>query len=223
MEPLTAVNAIPCSPRGPSLPGKADAGASPDSGRLDELRAADSGQCIQGSLVRRGQAVQVPLRGDDAGVAEALLDHLQVGATGQEPGLVRVAQVMHPQPSEPGRFTRRVPHLTAEPVGRDVPVGFPGPWRAGTVLAARTPGGPVAGVSTAAVLAPAPRGVVGREGAVPVPPAMDIRVRQAGCLDDAEAAPGSGPGRGLVAEEQVIRSQPASADVSQELGGDLGA
>ena len=58
---------------------------------------------------------------------------------------------------------------------------------------------------------------------MPVPPAMDIRVREAGCLDDAEAAPDSGPGRGLVAEEQVIGSQPASADVSQELGGDLGA
>ena len=76
-------------------------------------------------------------------MAETLLDHLQVSATGQEPGRVRVAQVMDPQPGEPGRVTRRVPHLTAEPVGRDVPVGVPGPGRAGTVLAGCPPGGAV--------------------------------------------------------------------------------
>jgi hypothetical protein len=42
-------------------------------------------------------------------VPEAFLDHLKVRTTGQEPGRVRVAQVVHPQPGEPGRVTGGYP------------------------------------------------------------------------------------------------------------------
>ena len=58
---------------------------------------------------------------------------------------------------------------------------------------------------------------------MPVPSAAGVRVRQAWCLNDAEAAPGRGPVQGLVAEQQVIRPKPAGLDVGHDLGGDLSA
>ena len=64
--------------------------------------------------------MQVSLRGDDTGVPEAFLDHLKVRTTGEEPGRVRVAQVVHPQPGEPGRVTDRVPRLGSLTRGVDL-------------------------------------------------------------------------------------------------------
>ena len=133
-----------------------------------------------------------------------------------------MAQVMHPQPGEPGRVTGRVPHLAAEPVGRDVPVRLPGSRCGRTILTGRSASSPVVSISTLAVLAAASRSVVGGEGPVPVPSAAGVRVGQACCLDDARAMPGRLPIRGLVAEQQVIRSQAAGLDVGYELGRDLG-
>ena len=80
-----------------------------------------------------------------------------------------VPQVTNPESGQPGRVACRVPHLTPERVGRDVPVGFPGSGDARIVLAGCSPGGAVAGLSVAAMFAPASGGVVGRQGAVPVP------------------------------------------------------
>jgi hypothetical protein len=116
-----------------------------------QLWAANPGQCVERGLVGSREAMQVPLRGDDAGVTTAFLDDLQVGATGEEPGRMSMTQVMNPEPGEPGRLACRVPHLVAEPVGRDVPVGLPDAKGARTVLTSSSPGGSVAGIGSAAV------------------------------------------------------------------------
>jgi hypothetical protein len=135
---------------------------------------------------------------------------------------VSVAEIVNSQPGQPGGLPRRVPHLTAEPVGRDMTVGRPGPGGAGAVLTGSPPGSPVTGVGTAAVLAPALRGVVGREGPVPVPSAVAVRIRHARRIDCGQAS-GHGSAWGLVTEQQVVRPQPTVADVGRDLGGDLGA
>src|SRR5215472_4006457 len=127
MERLIPTIAVPVLAAWAAVASHGDARANPCSGGPDELWPTDAGKRIQRGLVGRGQGVQVALRRDDAGVAEALLDHLQVRATGQEPGRVRVAEVMNPQPRKPGRLPHRVPHLLAKPVGWDVSVSFPGP------------------------------------------------------------------------------------------------
>jgi hypothetical protein len=48
----------------------------------------------QGGLVSVGQGVKVLTGGRDACVAEALLDDLKVGAAGEQPGGMRMAEVM---------------------------------------------------------------------------------------------------------------------------------
>jgi hypothetical protein len=45
---------------------------------------------VHRSIVRLGEAVQVLLGGHDAAVAETLLDDLDVPASGEQPGSVRV-------------------------------------------------------------------------------------------------------------------------------------
>jgi hypothetical protein len=51
------------------------------------LRAtvADLGKGVQRGVVGLGEAVEVFLGSDDAGVAEPFLDHLEVGAAGEQP------------------------------------------------------------------------------------------------------------------------------------------
>jgi hypothetical protein len=58
---------------------------------------------------------------------------------------------------------------------------------------------------------------------VPVPPTMGIQVRHASGLDGTTLTPGREAVRSLVAEQQVVGSQRAGADVGHDLGGDLGA
>jgi hypothetical protein len=53
-----------------------------------------SAKCVEGGVVGVGQGVQVFLGGTEAAVAEALFDDLDVGAPGEEPGGVGVAQVV---------------------------------------------------------------------------------------------------------------------------------
>ena len=60
---------------------------------------ADLAQGVQGSVVAVGQGVKVALGGGDARVAESFLDDGQVGAAGEDPGGVGVAQVVKPRPA----------------------------------------------------------------------------------------------------------------------------
>jgi hypothetical protein len=110
----------------------AHADAEPDSDyavsrRFLQLHISYAGQRVKGRLIGSGQRVQIPLRGDNAGVAEAFLYYLDVRAAGQQPGSVRVPEVVDPGTVEASLLAGRIPDLAAEPVGRDVPVGFPGP------------------------------------------------------------------------------------------------
>ena len=114
------------------------------------------GEGVEGGFVGIGEGVEVLLGGAEAAVAEALLDDLEVGTAGEEPGGVRVTQVMDPtRVIRPADFTGRVPDGVSEPVRRDVPVRVTRPHAARVVLAVRTAGGPVAAVGVPAVVATA--------------------------------------------------------------------
>ena len=64
-------------------------------------------ECVQCGFVER---VQVLLGRDDAAVAHALLHILEVGATGEEPGSVSMAEVMLADlDRDPGSFGGRLP------------------------------------------------------------------------------------------------------------------
>jgi hypothetical protein len=54
----------------------------------------DGGECGEGGVVGFGEGVEVFLGGDDAAVSESFFDGLEVGAAGEEPGGVGVAQVV---------------------------------------------------------------------------------------------------------------------------------
>ena len=71
-------------------------------------------------------------------MAESVLDHLQVGAAGEEPGGVRVAQVVGaPGTSVPPASECGAPDLQPEPVAGNVAVGVHRPWPARGGLARR--------------------------------------------------------------------------------------
>ena len=109
-------------------------------------------------------------------MAEALLDDLEVGAAGEEPGGVGVAEVVDPHPGhQVRRLHGRVPDGVAEPVRRDVPVRVTRPHTPWLVLAVRTAGGPVAAVGIPAVIAAAAAKGVAGQRAVPV--AVPSRIR----------------------------------------------
>jgi hypothetical protein len=116
-------------------------------------------------------------------VAEALLDHLQVRAAGQQPRGMSVPKVMNPDVPEPSRFPRRKPYLVAKPVGRDMPVRVAQSRSPRAVRPASAPPGAVVGVRAPAVLAPAPGRVVSGQGAMPVPAAFSF----------GSVMPGAGP------------------------------
>lgn len=58
------------------------------------IAITDPAECFDCGLVGVRQGVQVLFGGGDAAVAEAVLDRLQVGAAREEPGSVRVTQVV---------------------------------------------------------------------------------------------------------------------------------
>ena len=65
----------------------------------------NSSQRLKRQLLGIGQGVQVLLGGLDLAVPEAVHDGLEVGAAGEQPGCVGVAQVVHPDvEAEPGGF-----------------------------------------------------------------------------------------------------------------------
>jgi hypothetical protein len=77
-------------------------------------------------------------------VAEAFLDHLQVCAAMEEPGGVRVPKMLGLVSClYLGGRHGRLPHVLAEPVARDVPIGVDKPGTPRSILAPL--GGQVAG------------------------------------------------------------------------------
>src|SRR5258708_35196350 len=105
---------------------------------------------------------------------------------------MRVPQVVRPDVAQPACLAHGSPYLVMEPVGRDMAVSVPGPWDAGLILADGAARGAVAGVGSAAVLAPALRRVVSSEGAVPVSAAVLVRLGHPGWGRAGGAAPGCG-------------------------------
>src|SRR5215467_7155566 len=85
--------------------------------------------------------------------------------------------------SDAAQASRRacgVPHLVAEPVGWDVPIGVACAGRAGMVNAAGPARCAVGGIGTAAVVAAALSHVVGGEGAVGVTASLLVRLGHPG-------------------------------------------
>ena len=58
------------------------------------VRAADPVECGEVLLIGVGEGVEVFLGGGDLGVAHAVHDGFEVGASGEEPGGVGVAEVV---------------------------------------------------------------------------------------------------------------------------------
>ena len=56
--------------------------------------AADSSQGCEGGVIGSGQSVQVLVRGGDVCVPEPFTHYLEIGAAGEQPGRVRVSQVV---------------------------------------------------------------------------------------------------------------------------------
>ena len=106
---------------------------------------------VEGGVVGVGEGVEVFLGGAQAAVAEAFFDGLDVGAAGEQPGGVGVAEVVEPDVGvELGGGGGGGPDVVAEPAAGEVPVGVDrGVGAAGVVFAGR-----------------APVGSVGREGAL---------------------------------------------------------
>src|SRR6266702_107364 len=131
---------------------------------------------------------------------------------------------MNPDVAQSGCFASGEPHLMAEPVGGDVPVGVPGARRARAVPASSPAAGAVVGIGFAPVLASAFRRVVGGKGAVSVPAAFLVRLghsrRGSGAAVGATCL---GLGRSLVAEDQVMGAEVLGRDVGLDLRGDLPA
>ena len=88
---------------------------------------SDGGECGEGGVVGFGEGVEVFLGGDDAAVSEAFFDGLQVGAAGEQPGGVGVAQVVGADAdADAGGVEGGFPDVFAEPGAGDVPVGGEG-------------------------------------------------------------------------------------------------
>jgi hypothetical protein len=100
--------------------------------------------------------VEVLFGGAQAAVAEALLDDLEVGATGEQPRGVRVTEVVDTHSHhQVGLLHGWLPDGLPEPVRWDVPVRVTCPQAARVVLAVGAPLGPVAAVRLPAVVAAA--------------------------------------------------------------------
>jgi hypothetical protein len=100
-------------------------------------------ECFECGVVGVGEGVEVFLGGAEAAVAEAFFDGLDVGAAGEEPGGVGVAEVVEPdRVSELGGRRRGGPDVVAEPAA-GVPVGVDDPGASGVVFAGRASGGSV--------------------------------------------------------------------------------
>lgn len=97
----------------------------------------------EGGVVRVVEGVEVALGGGDGSVTEAFLDDLKVGAAGQEPGCVGVAEVVDADLGVQVGFQGGLPDPVAEPVGGDVAVGLPAAGFARVVLAVDAAAGPV--------------------------------------------------------------------------------
>src|SRR5260370_40064960 len=134
---------------------------------------------------------------------------------------MRVPQAVHPDVAQPACLAHGSPYLVMEPVGRDMAVSGPGPWDAGLILADGAARGAVAGVGSAAVLAPALRRVVSSEGAVPVSAAVLVRLGHPGWGSAGGAAPGCGLLGWLVGEQEVIVAEFLGGDVNPDLADDL--
>ncbi|GAA5087188.1 hypothetical protein GCM10023259_100780 [Thermocatellispora tengchongensis] len=102
-------------------------------------------------------------------LAQAFLDDLKVGAVGEEPGGVGVAQAVHADVDvEAGGGEGGEPDLLSEPVAGDVAVGVAGVRSSGGVLAGGVAFGAVDGVGVLAVAAFGFAGGVAADGAVAV-------------------------------------------------------
>jgi hypothetical protein len=89
----------------------------------------------------------------DAGVTQAFLDDLEVGAVGVQPRSVGVAQSVHLHvDADAGAGQRGLEYLLAEPPAGEVAVGLPEAGRARSVTAGQPSGRTVDRVRAAAVL-----------------------------------------------------------------------
>ena len=85
--------------------------------------AADSSQGCEGGVIGCGQSVQVLVRGGDVCVPEPFTHHSEIGAAGEQPGRVRVSQVVQARSRLELRLLACwIPDVEAEPVTGEVPV-----------------------------------------------------------------------------------------------------
>ena len=192
---------------------------------------SDRGEGGEGGVVGFGEGVEVFLGGDDAAVSEAFFDGLQVGAAGEEPGGVGVAQVVGADAdADAGGVEGGFPDVVAEPGAGDVTVGGEGAAARGAgcwvwVFAGGSSFGSVGGVGAAAVFAFAAAGVVAGEGAVAILPSCGVRLGQPEVdrlgdeLQVRRLGWGEQQRRG---EQQIVGRKLMVGDVGLELVGDVG-
>ena len=154
--------------------------------------------------------MEVFLGGAQAAVAEAFFDDLDVGAAGEQPGGVGVAQVVDADVEvEAGGGECGLPDVLGEPAAGDMSVGVDRSSESWIVFAGRAPLGAVAGVGAAAVVAAAAAEAVSGQGAVLVGAAAGVwcgaaelvRVGWGSVVDRGRVAGWFGCGYG---EEQVV-------------------
>lgn len=176
----------------------------------------------EGGVVGVIEGVQVALGGGDRSMPEAFLDDLEVGAAGQEPGCVGVAEVVDADLEvQVGLLEGGLPDPVAEPVGGDVAVGFAAAGFARVVLAVGAAAGPVFGEGSSAVVAATFGGVVGAQRAVPVSASLGVLLGPAECLGVKRGGLLLGCGFRLVDEQKPVGTELLFDDVVFEFGDDL--
>ena len=188
---------------------------SPGSARV-AVSVSDAVEGYEGGGVGGGEGVQVFLRGGDGLVAESFADGLEIGAAGEEPGGVGVAQVVHSRSwVEVGGGAGGVPDLGAPVVAGQVSVGGGSdPGAAGLVESGESPVGAVGGERCSAVAAAAVAGGVSGQGAVPVSPAGGVGIGESEVLHQGQRCRCQLRCRDrVVSEEQVVRAELVLGDV----------
>ena len=170
--------------------------------------------------------MEVLLGGAEAAVAETLLDDLEVGAAGEEPGRVGMPEVVDAHVDHQVRLLQRgPPDALPEPARRDMPVRVTRSQSARIVLAVGASLGPVAAVSVPAIVTAAAAQRVAGESAVPVAAPGSVRLGAAQSVEVGVETrrPNPRPLLNRHLEQQIVPPELMLRDMGPQLGGDLGA
>src|SRR5215831_7463855 len=178
------------------------------------VTVADSSKGLQRRFVSIRQSMQVFLSRTQAAVAEALLHYLQVGATGEEPGRMRVPEVVDPYPLvDPSCDEGGLPDALTEPPAWNVTVGVETPPRPRIVLPVGAALCSVVRVRGLAVFTAASAQRVAGQSPVPVPPPSGVGLGPAERVGVRQLDHPSLRGLGGRGEQEVVHTQVPLADV----------